>query len=217
MESNFRKIAVIFAALIASTLVYIMMPRGKPVVLQRHDRLFEVVNDGDIICRLGEMFWSRFFKDISLTDKRFSHIGIIRISDGKISVIHAEGTTEPGKDFVKEEKFEDFIKNARAIGIYRINNIEGNQISDLAYGYIGTPFDWQFDMHNNSELYCTELLYAVLKRATPELRLNTIFFKDEKEIIPIDAVSNSGDFSEVYFVGEEEGIPPLTLTKEMTQ
>jgi len=213
MESNFRKIIIIFTALIASTLVYITMPRGKPVAPEQHSGLFSIVKDGDIICRLGETFWSQLFKNISLTDKRFSHIGIIRRKDDKITVIHAEGTTEPGKDYVKEEPLEDFLKIARAIGIYRINNIESNQISDLAYEYIGTPFDWQFDMHNNSELYCTELLYAVLKRANPELRLNTIFFKDEKEIIPIESVSNSGDFSEVYFVGEEEGIPPLNSHK----
>jgi len=203
VESRFGKIIAIFTVLIASTAVYIMMPRGKPVVPKQHDRLLTVVNDGDIICRLGEMIWSTFFKDISLTDKRFSHTGIIRINDGKITVIHAEGTTEPGKDFVKEETFEDFIKTARAIGIYRIKNIEGNQISNLAIEYIGVPFDWQFDMHNNSELYCTELLYVVLKRAMPELKLNTIYIKDEKEIIPIDAISNSEYFSEVYFVSNE--------------
>jgi len=197
VESNVRKIAVILLALTASVLVYITMPRGKPVAPEQHSRLFELVQDGDIICRLSEMFWSQYFKDVSLTDKRYSHTGIIRIKDGKKSVIHAEGTTELGKDYVKEEPLEDFLKMARAIGIYRLNDVEGSQISNIAYEYIGVPFDWQFDMHNNSELYCTELLYVVLKRAVPELKLNTIYIKDGKEVIPIDAVSGSGEFREV--------------------
>jgi len=204
MKNHLCKIAIIFAALIASTLVYITLPRGKPVVPEQYDRLFEIVKDGDVICRLGEMIWSQFFKDISLTDKRFSHTGIIRVKDGKITVIHAEGTTEPGKDYVKEEPLSDFLKIARAIGIYRIKNTDASQISNIAYEYIGVPFDWQFDMHNNSELYCTELLYAVLKRAVLELKLGTIYFKEEKEIIPVDAISNSEYFSEVYFVSGDE-------------
>ena len=192
---------IIFTLLLIVIFVYIMMPRGKPVELINPNQILEVIEDGDIICRLGDRLWSQFFKDISEEDKRFSHIGIIRIIDDQVTVIHAEGTTKPEKDFVKEEPLADFIKIARAIGIYRINDIDKSNISDLAMEYIGVPFDWQFDKSDESKLYCTELLYIILKRLNANIDFNTVYVKElGKDIIPIDSISNSEYFSEVLFV-----------------
>jgi hypothetical protein len=177
------------------------MPRGKPVVAQESDRILEIVKEGDIICRLGDRLWSQFFKDVSVVDKRYSHIGIIHINNSQITVINAEGDTGHGRDFVNEVAFEDFIKVARTIGIYRIKDIDGNQITNSAREYLGVPFDWQFDMRDESKLYCTELLYVILKRLLPALELKTIYIKElGKEIIPLEAISNSEYFSEIYFV-----------------
>ena len=193
---------IVFAISILSVFVYAIMPKGKIVVLQETDELFRIVKDGDIICRLGDRFWSQYFKDVSITDKRYSHVGIIRINNGLITVIHAEGTTEPGKDFVKEESFEDFLKIAKTIGVYRAKNIDGNQISNLAMKYIDAPFDWEFDMRDESRLYCTELLYVILKSITPALKLKTTYVKLlGQDIIPLEAISDSEYFSEIYLKG----------------
>jgi hypothetical protein len=129
-------------------------------------------------------------------------MGIIRKNNGRINVIHSEGTTAIGKDFVKEEPIEDFIKIAAAIGIYRINDIEDKgRITKIAIEYLNFLFDWQFDMHDDSRIYCTELLYVVLKRVMPSIELDTVFVKElGKDIVPLDAISNSPYFSEVYFV-----------------
>jgi hypothetical protein len=205
MKIHNRKVYVlsgisIFTILIVSILVYILVPRGKPIILLNSDELLEIVNDGDIICRLGDRFWSELFKDTSITDKRYSHLGIIRIINDRIIVVHAEGTTDSGKDFVKEQAFDDFIKIARAIGIYRAVNIDGIQISNTSIEYLGKPFDWKFDMADESEIYCTELLYLILKRLMPEIELKTIYIKElGKRIVPLEAISNSEYFSEIYF------------------
>ena len=181
--------------------VFIIMPRDKPVELIKKNTFCEILKDGDIICRLGDRLWSQIFKDFSIEDKRFSHVGIIRINNDQITVIHAEGTTKPGQDFVKEEPLDDFLKVARAIGIYRIIHLDGNKISSMAMEYIGVPFDWKFDMNDVSELYCTELLYIILKQLMPALELNTIYIKElGKDVIPIDSVSNSEIFTEMYFM-----------------
>jgi len=192
---------IIFTLVLLILFVYIIMPRGKAAELKKTDALYNILKDGDIICRLGDRFWSQLFKDISNDDKRFSHIGIIRIYNDKITVIHAEGTTKPQKDFVKEEPLEDFLKIARAIGIYRIKDLEENLISGTAMEYIGVNFDWKFDMNDESEIYCTELLYIVLKRLIPEIELNTIYVKElGKNIIPIEAISNSDYFTELIHI-----------------
>jgi len=192
---------IIFTICITSIFVFILMPRGKSAELKEQNLLFENVKNGDIICRLGDRLWSQYFKDISIEDKRYSHMGIIRINNNQITVIHAEGTTKAGKDFVKEESLNDFIKIARAIGVYRINDIDdGNKIATLALEYLNLPFDWQFDMQDNSKIYCTELLYVILKRALPTIELKTIYIKElGKDIIPLDAISNSNYFSEIYY------------------
>ncbi|MCL2230220.1 MAG: hypothetical protein FWC01_03935 [Treponema sp.] len=191
---------IIFIILILIIFTYIMMPRGKPVTFKKDDALYETVKDGDIICRLGDRFWSQVFSDFSVEDKRFSHTGIIRIENGQIAVIHAEGTTSSGRDFVKKVPLDDFLKVARAVGIYRIMDLEENKISDAAMEYLGLPFDWKFDMTDASELYCTELLYIILKQLTPAFEFNTTYIKEMgRDIITVDAISNSEFFSEIYY------------------
>jgi hypothetical protein len=195
---------IVFAILILAVAAFIMVPRGRPVELQRADALLGIVRDGDIICRLGDRFWSKYLKDMSVADKRYSHIGVARTSGGEITVIHVEGTTTLGKDHVKEEPLGDFIKIARAIGIYRVKDVEGSQISNTAMKLLGVPYDWQFDMHDESKIYCTELLHVIFKRVKPDLELRTVYVKElGKEIIPLEAISNSEYFSEIYYVAAD--------------
>jgi len=192
---------IILTTVVLALFIYIITPRGRPVPLPDTEILSSIVQDGDIICRLGDRFWSVYFKDVSPQDKRFSHIGIIRIADGVITVIHAEGDTGHGRDFVNEVPLLDFIKIARTIGIYRINDIDGSELSNIALEYVGIPFDWQFDMYDNSKLYCTELLYVLLQRIKPELELQTAYVRElKKDIIPLDAISDSEHFSEIYYI-----------------
>ena len=191
---------IIFALLTASMFVFIILPRGHPLEIKKTDELFGIVEDGDIICRLGNRLWSEIFSGISVTDKRFSHMGIIRIHNDIVTVIHAEGNTGHGNDSVSEVPLDDFLLIARKVGVYRINNIDADKISRIALEYVGIPFDWEFDMHNDSKIYCTELLYIILKRIAPAMELNTVFIeKLGKEIIPLEAISNSEHFTEVYY------------------
>ena len=54
------------------------------------------------------------------------------------------------------------------------------------------------------KLYCTELLYVILKRIAPEIILKTVYVKAlGKEIIPLDAVSKSDEFEEILVIHSE--------------
>jgi len=164
------------------------------------DAILSYLNDGDIICRLGDRIWSKFFKELSPKDKRFSHLGIVRIRDNIISVINAEGLAIEGKDYVNEVTLKDFLKNAQSIGVYRSRTIIGETISDTALEYIGRPFDWQFDMEEDNNLYCSELLYVILKKLDTNIELNKIWLKEiGKNIIPLDVCSQSEYFIEVGY------------------
>ena len=179
------------------------MPRGVAVEPKKTDSIYDIVKDGDIICRLGDRLWSQLFRNTSLIDRRFSHMGIVCINNGEITVIHAEGHSKSEIDYVNEIPLEDFIRIARSIGIYRIKDVEGNLIPNAAREFLGVPFDWQFDMDDESKIYCTELLFAILKRIKPEVTLKTNYLKEwKKEIIPLEAISNSDNFTEIYFADE---------------
>lgn len=194
---------IAFAVLISLIIIYAIVPGGKPGAhgYIELEIISGLIKDGDIICRLGDRLWSRYFRDVSVTDKRFSHMGILRMKDDVITVIHAEGNTGHGIDSVNEIALDEFIEFAGAIGIYRIKDLDGSQISKLAVNYLGVPFDWQFDLNDDSKLYCTELLFAILKEAAPEIELNHIFIRHlGKTIIPLDAISNSELFNEIYFI-----------------
>jgi hypothetical protein len=196
-----------FAVLLTSAVaVYVLMPRGVALPLSAVEEIPAVIQDGDVICRLGDRFWSQLFKNVSPLDRRFSHTGIARVQGGRVTVIHAEGDTGQGRDFVQEEALGDFLKIARAVGIYRFNNGDGALMAFLAMEYIGIPFDWQFDLNDGSSLYCTELIDAVLSRLPDQKRLEPVFFKEAgKEIIPLESVSRSEFFTEVFYSATETG------------
>jgi uncharacterized protein YycO len=183
-------------------LFFIKTPRPpvrpeKPVIYEANAGSLK---DGDIICRLGDRLWSLYFKEVSPLDKRFSHMGIIRVSSGVITVINAEGLGVRGRDAVNEVTLRNFLDSARSIGIYRLKNHDGTLISQSAMEYTGRPFDWQFDLTNDDKIYCTELLYAALKQAAPEIELKKIFLKElGKEIVPPESCSNSEYFEEVFY------------------
>jgi hypothetical protein len=179
--------------------------------IRRHDgtlyvqaeEITSLLHDGDVICRLGNRLWSLYFRDVSPTDKRFSHLGIVRIRDNSISVINAEGLAIEGKDFVNEVTLQDFLKIARAVGIFRIKNIDGKSISDTALEFKGRPFDWQFDLTEDNTLYCSELLYVVLKQVAPDIKIETVWQKElGKAIIPPEICSQSEDFVEIGYFGQ---------------
>jgi uncharacterized protein YycO len=198
------KILVGVFLLVGISFVVINQQRRQHGIL-RHVQEYEILSslkDGDIICRLGNRPWSAFFKELSPTDKRFSHLGIVRIRDNVVSVINAEGLAIEGKDYVNEVSLKEFLRIAQSIGIYRLRSIEGGKISDKALEYKGHPFDWQFDMEDDEKIYCSELLYVILKKLDINIELNKIWLKEiGKNIIPLDVCSQSEYFIEVGYWG----------------
>lgn len=206
-----KKILVGVFTLFCITIIVIIIQQKRQQSISRNvqyiqeDKILPFINDGDIICRLGDRVWSMYFKELSPNDKRFSHLGIVRIRNNTVSVVNAEGLTKEKKDFVNEISLNDFLKCAQKIGIYRLKNIEGGIVSDTALEYVGLPFDWQFNMEDNSELYCSELLYIILKKIDPNIKLNKVYIKEMgKNIIPLDVCSQSEYFTEIGYWGKTD-------------
>ena len=164
------------------------------------DKLQAILIDGDIICRRGSGFLSDLIADISTEDKRFSHVGIVRIVDGFITVIHAEGSFNFKDCIVKEESLADFLRTARSVGIYRVIDFEGHLISSKVIEYLDKPFDWGFDIFNDENVYCTELVFIILKRLNSMIQPQKVFVNQiGRYVIPLESISNSRYFSEIWF------------------
>ena len=188
-------LGIIFLCLIIVTI----RQHNNSQFIQKHE-ILAYLKDGDVICRMGEKFWSPIIRDLSPYDRRFSHLGIVRIRDNDISVIHVEGLSRSRRHYVRKEPLNGFLRSARSVGIYRLINIDGSQISDTALKFIGIPFDWQFDMSENSTLYCTQLLYVILNEISPEIRLNTVWLDIlNRYVIPLDIVTQTEYFLEIGY------------------
>jgi uncharacterized protein YycO len=180
----------VFLVIIAllGTIIFICMQK-KPANGKANDvlcRLESILEDGDIIFRLGDRPWSMIIKDIATNKKEYSHVGIIKRKKD-VTVISAETLNFDGKDGVVDESLEKFIYVAQSVGIYRLQSSERNRISRIAGEYIGKPFDWEFDIKDDSRIYCSELLYVVLGRIRPDIILNTVYIKEiKKDVIPLD-------------------------------
>jgi uncharacterized protein YycO len=200
MKLRIKYALLSLAGIAAATAILIAALHFKRILLVQDyvDTLTANAQDGDIICRLGDRTWSLYFKGLSKRDKRFSHLGIIHRKDDAIMVINAEGRAWAGKDYVNEVALQEFITPARMIGLYRLDNADGKAITGEALQLIGRPFDWDFDLANTDKLYCTELLYAVLKKTAPEIELATVH-TFRRDIVPLEAISNSTQFREVLF------------------
>jgi hypothetical protein len=115
-------------------------------------------------------------------------------------VINAEALIWDGNDYVNEFAPRKFIAPARTVGLYRLDNAEGEAIAEEALKMIGKPFDWDFDMNNADKLYCTEL-FVVLKEIAPEIELKPAH-TFRRDVVPLEVVSNSIQFREVLFFVE---------------
>jgi hypothetical protein len=206
MKLNKKTLFITGAILLLSVIVlgFFIFNNNKKIQIDIIDssHVIPYLQDGDIVLRFGDGALSSTFRNLSLVDKRFSHLGIIRLREGNASVIHSIGHIRNRKRGVEETALNKFLNDAKSIGIFRVQTVEGRYISDKAVEYIGHPFDWSFDLSEDEYIYCTELLYVVLKHFGYENILATHYHESiEKEVILLDSVSLSPYIDEIFYIG----------------
>ncbi len=197
-----RLSAILLSAILIISLAYFLIhnktdSRKANINIEKLESFLE---DGDLIFRLGDRPWSLLIKDIATHKERYSHVGIIKKTT-KISVINADTLRVDGKDGVIEVTIHDFASVAQRIGVYRFKSIERKEFSSIAEEYLGKPFDWDFDLSDESRIYCSELLYIILKRTSPDIELGTIYIKElKKSVIPLDVCVEHEEFEQVLII-----------------
>jgi len=151
---------------------YISLHQQKFSTYTLTEEELSMIEDGDIILRHGYGFVSDYIVDTKKEEFKVSHCAII-IKDsitGRLSVIHSVSQTLAEYDGVQTQSLQVFLndckKNSIIISRYkRANKEAAHKISNRAKYYLANrvPFDNKFDLFNNTEIYCTELIYLIIK------------------------------------------------------
>ncbi|MDU1890236.1 MAG: YiiX/YebB-like N1pC/P60 family cysteine hydrolase [Dysgonomonas sp.] len=150
------------------------------------------VRSGDIICRLGNGFFSSKFKSYSIEEKLYSHVGIAWLSNDSVFVIHAEASELTGVGHVKREYISDFLNEIKIWGVYRLEESDSisTRIAENANCYYlrNTPFDLEFDAMNDDEVYCTELVANAVNKSLGDSLIKPNLVLGDKSLYTIDGV-----------------------------
>jgi hypothetical protein len=130
----------------------------------------ESLLSGDVICRYAAGRWSDLFRDFSIRDPRFSHVGIVLVSDDGVQVIHASADDTTGHGLVKRERISAFLETAVAAAAFRHRdaNVVGVKVALAAASQIGKPFDARFNLGCQEAFYCSELVWWAYNQALPQ-------------------------------------------------
>jgi hypothetical protein len=132
----------------------------------------KLVRDGDLVTRAGGDMISNSLRNFSKQDKSYSHSGIALVEDGQVYVYHTLTGEENTTDKMMREPFDSFCNPERKIGFgifrYAINDEERARFDSLLRYYYRTEmrFDRNFDLKNDSTMYCAEIIYKCLKKST---------------------------------------------------
>ena len=126
--------------------------------------------NGDIIYRHGNGFFSDYFRKSSNREQLYSHGGIIAIDSSQVYVIHSEASELTGVGGVRKESLDVFLKDISTWAVYRLDTtqIVRDSIVLTASEYLSreTPFDLDFDNTSDDRVYCTELIALSINKAT---------------------------------------------------
>lgn len=145
-----------------------------------------------LICRMGDGFFSDYFKKYASRDKEFSHIGILARKNSEWVVYHSEASELTGAGEVRRESLYDFLKGLSDYAFYHLE-LDGKvkhrilkQAEKLYRAHI--PFDLQFDYSDNSKLYCTEFVAKTINCALGKDVVHPTFILKDKVIVSIDDI-----------------------------
>lgn len=128
-----------------------------------------LLENGDIIYRHGNGFFSGYFKNTSQKEQLYSHAGIVSVSGDSVFVIHSEASEFTGIGGVKKESLQVFLKDISTWGVYRLDTIRDvrDSIVITAFKYLSdnSQFDFDFDSDDDSKIYCTELVALCINKA----------------------------------------------------
>ncbi len=130
------------------------------------------LKDGDAVLRTDDDFVSETLRNMSQHDNTFSHCGIVFKEDGEWYVYNNMAGAENVKEQMMRVPYDSFVSPHEkvAYGIFRYNMSDSevvklHQITQDYYN-AGLKFDKTFDLQTDDKMYCAEMVYKFVKKAT---------------------------------------------------
>jgi hypothetical protein len=130
-----------------------------------------LLKEGDVVLRAGKGVISALLQKMSLHDRSFSHAGILLDSCGKWFVIHMYGGQGSSRSDLRLDPLEDYCssRNSDSSAVFRLTEADSirTRIAAECRRLLSQPprFDSRFDLSTDDQLYCTEMVYKVFRKA----------------------------------------------------
>lgn len=148
-------------------------------------KVFSLIEEGDILLRQGLGPFSTYIVR-GLDDKhKFSHCGIACKVKGKLTIVHSISPDMSGIDGLQTQDFKDFFGDVADSNIAIIRpKLDSAQkarflASALLYLDKKIVFDHHFNYQDDSQIYCSELVYLCYLNATGK---NPFLFKKSGKV-----------------------------------
>jgi hypothetical protein len=146
--------------------------KNNPVNILLQDSCVRILKQGDIVFRKGNDATSDMLCLLNLTDKTYSHCGIIAIENGYPFVYHSIGGEDNPDAKLRRDSagFWFTPANNNMVGIARtdMKDEEKNRTGELLRWFYKEKikFDMKFDLRSDDRFYCAELVYKAIIQAT---------------------------------------------------
>ena len=136
------------------------------------NRIKPLIGQGDMILRTGNDFTSESLRQLSFTDKTFSHCGIASIENDSIFVYHALGGEWNPDEKLRRDPLELFCNphENRGFGVFsfKFDDEEIKKLDAIVRSWYkkGVMFDMKFDLATNDRLYCAEFVSKAIGAAS---------------------------------------------------
>lgn len=126
---------------------------------------------GDLIVRRSKGLTSTLFASVNARDTRYSHAGmVVQTRDGRVQVAHAELDELSESGGARLTDPVTFLAGVLRWAVIRfpLSPEEGAATSRIALSYVtrAAGFDLDFDLAEDSRLYCTEFVWRAVLDAT---------------------------------------------------
>ncbi len=131
-----------------------------------------MLNDAMLVMRSDNDYESLTLQNFSKRERVYSHAGLLFREGDDFMVYHSMTGLENPSGTIRRDPFDSFVNPSQKTGFglfqYRLNAGESRQLHALLKkGFEDkTPFDIFFNLKSDDSLYCSEMIYKNLLKAT---------------------------------------------------
>ena len=160
------------------------------------------LKNGHLICRLGNGYFSDYFRIYASKEAKYSHMGIVSIENDTTYVYHSEASELTGIGLVKKEPISLFLKNSKVYDFFELkypDSIKSKVLKFVkSYHKAKTPFDLDFNSFDDKELYCTELIATSINKAVGKLEIKPNLILKGKKVFALDDIYLNKNVNKIF-------------------